>query len=76
MNESRKDPEQGQDSDKRPYKWRYGPLRLVMPWLCVAVGIYSVVVNSSPLRIGIGLGLIAFGVVVFFVYRWMAKRGI
>ncbi|MCI4658082.1 hypothetical protein [Cryobacterium zhongshanensis] len=69
----------------RKYQWRYGPLRIVMPWLCIAAGIlmaikgaFDVGTNASagPLFLILGASLIVLGVVAFFVYRWMAKRGI
>ncbi|MCJ1714463.1 hypothetical protein ACLBWP_16560 [Microbacterium sp. M1A1_1b] len=58
------------------YQWRYGPLRLVMPWVAIVVGALLAIMNSDPvLRIG-GIGLIVFGIILFFVYRFMAKRGV
>lgn len=74
--------ESGNDTPPRKYKWRYGPLRLVMPWLAIAGGVLSVVrgVNDlqskgDPLFIYVGVGLIVLAIVFFFVYRWQAKRG-
>lgn len=74
----------GGNSQPRAYKWRYGPLRLVMPWLCVGVGILMTIrgalaVSSGdgdPLFLLLGTSLIVLGIIAFFVYRWMAKRGI
>jgi hypothetical protein len=52
----------------------------------VLVGLIAVVTHANGLNKSgsentgllfyIGLGLIALGVIMFFVYRWMAKRGI
>jgi hypothetical protein len=64
------------DSRPRKYKWRYGPLRLVMPWLCIGVGAVMAFRDASPLMFGLGLGLVALGVLAFFFYRWMSRRGI
>jgi hypothetical protein len=56
-----------------------------MPWLAIAVGIGMAVkglINMNMDRRGdagflfMGLGLIVLGMIAFFVYRWMAKRGI
>ncbi|PJJ70727.1 hypothetical protein CLV46_0252 [Diaminobutyricimonas aerilata] len=71
------------DQPARRYKWRYGPLRLVLPWISIALGTFwtvRAVVDpdsdaGSPLFVFLGIGLIALGIVAFFVYRWMAKRG-
>ncbi len=86
MNDSE---EKNQGPEKpRPYKWRYGPARLAMPWISVAVGIFFffLVRNSGGIGRGgshdttfgfvFGLALIALGIIFFFVYRWMAKRGL
>lgn len=69
---------------RRRYKWRYGPLRLVIPWLCMAVGILLIVVaiigwadhHDEVVNFWIGIWLIVLGIVAFFGYRWMAKKGI
>lgn len=64
-------------------KWKYGPLRLAMPWIAIVVGIVLGVrglierqTTGDPLFIAVGFGLAALGVIMFFVYRWMAKRGL
>jgi hypothetical protein len=74
------------EAPARKYKWRYGPVRLVGPWVAVLVGLIAVITHANGLNKSgsentgllfyIGLGLIALGVIMFFVYRWMAKRGI
>jgi hypothetical protein len=70
----------GSDSDLEPptrrYRWRYGPLRLVTPWLCVATGVVITVGNLGTPIFNLGLGLVVLGIIAFFVYRWMAKKGI
>ena len=72
------------DSQPRKYKWRYGPLRLTLPWLSIAVGIAMVVKGAiglgadgsgDPLFLILGSSLVVLGIVAFFVYRWMARRG-
>lgn len=64
-------------------KWKYGPLRLAMPWIAIVVGIVLGVrgliehqATGDSLFIAVGFGLAALGVAMFFVYRWMAKRGL
>ena len=70
----------------RRYKWRYGPLRLIGPWVAIGVGLILVITRAGGLsKVGgqnttllfiAGVVLIVLGIVTFFVYRWMAKRGI
>lgn len=60
----------------RRYAWRYGPLRLVMPWACVGFGVVMVVARTTLTHLWLGCGLVVLGVVAFFVFRWMAKRGL
>lgn len=62
----------------RKYKWRYGPLRLAMPWIALVVGAGMIIqgINGNPLFVTLGIIAIAFGVIAFFVYRWMARKGI
>lgn len=68
----------------RRYKWRYGPLRIVMPWLCIAVGILLAIKGAldlatnggDPFFLILGSALVVLGIVAFFVYRWMARRGL
>jgi hypothetical protein len=79
-NESDPDPDPDSDSDLVPptrrYRWRYGPLRLVTPWLCIGIGGVMMVGNLGTSTFTPGLGLVVLGIIAFFVYRWMAKRGI
>jgi hypothetical protein len=66
----------------RAYKWRYGPLRLVMPWLAIGGGVVMTIrgalgltENADLFFLILGVSLIVLGIAAFFVYRWMAKRG-
>jgi hypothetical protein len=70
----------------RRHRRRYGPVRLVLPWIAIVVGAIMAVTridgldkrgedNTAVLFLA-GLGLVVLGVIAFFVYRWMAKRGI
>ncbi len=68
---------------KTKTKWKYGPLRLAMPWIAIVVGIVLGIrgliehlATGNPLFIAVGFGLTALGVIMFFIYRWMAKRGL
>lgn len=66
----------------RRYKWKYGPLRLIMPWVCVIVGIglsIKGIVNpedDGTTFIVLGIGFVILGVAAALIARWMAKRGI
>lgn len=60
-----------------------GPLRLLMPWVCIVVGVGMLVkgaidaqVRGDALYSLLGAGLVVLGVVVFFVNRWQEKRGL
>jgi hypothetical protein len=62
---------------------RYGPLRLIAPWVAIGVGLLMVVKGfldlgrtGEPLFLYLGSSLVGLGIIAFFVYRWMAKRGI
>lgn len=77
--------EKPEDAHRPPrrYRWRYGPLRLVLPWVTIGVGILMAVrgltgsgPSQAPLDGPLGIGLIVLGIAAFFLYRWMAKRGI
>ena len=76
MRKAGNDQDRGGESGARRYTWRSGPLRLVMPWLCIGVGSVMMVKNDSLLLFNVGLGLIVLGIIGFFIARWMAKRGI
>ncbi len=54
-----------------------------MPWIAIVVGIVlggrGLIEHQAagdPLFIAVGFGLAALGVIMFFVYPWMAKRGL
>ncbi|MFL0565419.1 MULTISPECIES: hypothetical protein [Microbacterium] len=70
------------DSSPRRYRWKYGPLRLVMPWVCVVVGVGMAIKglvapeNDGTTFVVLGVGFVILGVVAAIVARWMAKRGI
>jgi len=64
---------------------RGGPLRGVLPYLAIAVGIFFAVTHLEGIVDGTGddlalfiggVGLAVLGVGAFFLYRWMAKRGV
>ncbi len=72
-----------QDGETRRYKWRYGPLRLLLPWISIGLGVALLVKGGIDLRdsgeslfLYLGGGLIVLGIAFIFIYRWMAKRGI
>ena len=73
-------PEKSSDDQNDPHREQrrpqYGPLRLVLPWVSVLVGVIFVIRNQEPLFLVLGLALIAAGVVAFFVYRYMARRNL
>lgn len=70
------DPEPRDGQRPSRYQWRYGPVRLVLPWAAVVVGILLAIMHRTPALLWAGIGLIILGVVFFFIYRFMAKRGI
>jgi LPXTG-motif cell wall-anchored protein len=85
------DPDEDEDyptkeEPRRFKRYRYGPVRLVTPWLGLVVGIACVVIGAGGLQktgesntsvtFIAGLALIVLSVVFFFIFRWMAKRGI
>ena len=62
---------------------RPNPLRDVLPWVAVVVGVVLIVRgvvdisrHSSPAQLLIGACLAVVGLVVFFINRWQAKRGL
>ena len=67
---------------RRFRRLKSNPLRDVMPWVAVVVGLVLVVraaLGRSPgddaVWLVMGLVLAALGVVVFFVDHWQARRG-
>lgn len=70
-----------EDAAEKPRRsWRYGPLRLILPWVGMTVGILLTIGGStgsrSPIFLLVGPGLIALSIAAFLLYRWMARRGI
>lgn len=59
---------------------RFNPLRDVLPWVAVVVGIVfairAAVGEMGSIFLILGPALSVFGVVAFIVFRWMARRGI
>lgn len=62
---------------------RPNPLRNVLPWVAVVVGVVLIIRGAvdvsrhdSPAQLLLGAGLAVIGLVVFFVNRWQAKRGL
>ena len=60
-----------------------GPLRLLMPWVCMVVGtgmaakgVIDAQVRGEALYVFLGAGLVVLGVAAFFVNRWQEKRGL
>lgn len=67
---------------RRFRRLRSNPLRDVLPWVAVVVGLVLVVraaLGRSPgddiVWLVMGLVLAALGIVVFFVNRWQARCG-
>ena len=74
---------EGRRVPKRFRRLKFNPLRDVLPLVAVLVGAFMAVqavvgVNNGgePLLIYVGCGLVVVGVVMFFVNRWQAKRGL
>ncbi|WP_267423227.1 MULTISPECIES: hypothetical protein, partial [unclassified Curtobacterium] len=62
---------------------RPNPLRDVLPWVAVVVGVVLVVRgffgltdHHGPEQLFVGAGLSVIGLVVFFINRWQARRGL
>lgn len=61
---------------------RPNPLRDVLPWVAVVVGVVLIVRGTvdvsrhdDPAQTLIGAVLAVIGLVVFFINRWQARRG-
>jgi uncharacterized membrane protein len=73
----------GDESVPRRFRrLRFNPLRDVMPWVAVVVGLFLVVramvgrsPGDDPVWLVMGVVLAVIGLVVFFVNRWQARRG-
>jgi hypothetical protein len=75
--------EETNETPRRFRTLRPNPLRDVLPWVAVAVGIIQSVrggINlthgGSPVQILIGVGLAVLGIIVFAINRWQARRGL
>jgi hypothetical protein len=74
--------EEANETPRRFRTLRPNPLRDVLPWVVVAVGVIQSVRGGIDLAHGgglaqmlIGLGLAVLGIVVFVINRWQARRG-
>lgn len=68
---------------RRFRRLRLNPLRDVLPWVVVVVGVLVIVRGSfdlaghhAPGPLFVGVGLVVIGSAVFFVNRWQARRGL
>lgn len=75
--------EKANETPRRFRTLRPNPLRDVLPWGAVVVGIvhavrggFELAHGSSPLQLLVGLGLAALGIIAFVIYRWQARRGL
>jgi len=72
---------ENEDATPRRFRrMRFNPLRDVLPWVAVVVGIVfairAAVGEMGSIFLILGPALSVFGVVAFIVFRWMARRGI
>jgi hypothetical protein len=75
----------GERDDETPQRFRrlrFNPLRDVLPWVVVVVGLIEVVRGligighgGGPAMLLIGLGMVVIGVVVFIINRAQTRRG-
>ena len=74
--------EDGRDSStpRRFRTLRFNPLRALLPWFAVAAGLYLTIRGATggmdAIFVVLGPALVVLGIAAFFLYRWMAKRGI
>jgi len=75
--------EEANETPRRFRTLRPNPLRDVLPWVVVAVGIIQSVRGGidfahggSPAQMLIGLGLAVLGIVMFLINRSQARRGL
>lgn len=78
--------EDGAESGQVPRRFRrltFNPLRDALPIVAVIVGAVMAIraawglsSGGDPTLVYVGAGLVVVGVVVFFVNRWQAKRGL
>ncbi|MFJ3385376.1 MULTISPECIES: hypothetical protein [unclassified Curtobacterium] len=76
------DEKEADDVPRRFRRLRFNPLRDVLPWVAVVVGLvvtlrgaFGVTRHDGPQQLLIGTGLVLIGVIVFLVNRWQARRG-
>ncbi len=72
-----------EDEDSTPRRFRtlrFNPLRDLMPWIAVVMGIVFAIRAAAgsvaPMFLVIGPALVVIGIAAFFLFRWMGKRGI
>jgi hypothetical protein len=70
-------------TDETPRRFRtlrFNPLRDLLPWVAVAVGVVQTVRAGTgaidPIFMTLGPALIVLGVSGFFVGRWLKKRNL
>ena len=71
------------NTDARPRRFRtlrFNPLREVLPWVVIVVGVFQFIQAATgamdSVFLIIGPVLIVIGISAFFLARWMKKRGI
>jgi hypothetical protein len=74
---------EGKQVPRRFRRLKFNPLRDVPPIVAVIVGAFMAIRAASGLSNGgdptlvyVGAGLVVVAVVVFFINRWQAKRGL
>jgi ABC-type enterochelin transport system permease subunit len=79
---TRESTDAGKPVPRRFRRLRSTPLRDVVPWVAVVVGLLLVVramlgrdPGDDPVWLVTGIVLGVLGIVVFFVDRWQARRG-
>jgi hypothetical protein len=73
--------ETGRDEMPRRFRTlRFNPLRQVLPYVAIALGIFHTVRAATgamdPIFLTTGPILIVIGVAAIFIFRWMKKRGL
>jgi hypothetical protein len=73
--------ETGRDETPRRFRTlRFNPLREVLPYVAIALGIFHTVRAATgvmdPIFLTTGPILIVIGVAAIFIFRWMKKRGL
>ena len=70
----------GDDSTPRRFRrMRFSPLRDLLPWVAVALGIVvairALIGSMDPIFLILGPALSVFGIAAFFFVRWIGRRG-